>query len=241
MKLRHKFFIVLALFSSVPLLVLLFGQQILAVLYLLPLSVLGVLLVFAGKAHPNDLPGQHLIQVIQGAAVVTIGLNVIALWQQEARDPKRTAPHLPRPPFRQTWQEFKRHGNAARLLVAVGLGTAGFSMQDILLEPYGGEILGLPSWTAGTIPVVEDDEMVLFHVVATCVQVVEGDGPVAEREGISIDEARARRAATIPARRYGTIGEFGAACAFLCSAHAGFIVGERDGFKFCQQGVTLLQ
>ncbi|MEM1064226.1 MAG: SDR family oxidoreductase [Pseudomonadota bacterium] len=52
------------------------------------------------------------------------------------------------------------------------------------------------------------------------------DGPVAEREGITIDEARARRAATIPTRRYGTIEEFGAACAFLCSAHAGFIVGQ---------------
>ena len=52
------------------------------------------------------------------------------------------------------------------------------------------------------------------------------DGPVAEREGISIDEARARRAGTIPARRYGTIEEFGATCAFLCSQHAGFIVAQ---------------
>lgn len=52
------------------------------------------------------------------------------------------------------------------------------------------------------------------------------DGPVAEREGISIEEARARRAATIPVQRYGTIEEFGAACAFLCSQHAGFIVGQ---------------
>ncbi len=52
------------------------------------------------------------------------------------------------------------------------------------------------------------------------------DGPVAEREGISIDEARARREATIPARRYGTSEEFGATCAFLCSQHAGFIVGQ---------------
>ena len=52
------------------------------------------------------------------------------------------------------------------------------------------------------------------------------DGPVAEKEGISIDEARARRAAGIPTRRYGTIEEFGAACAFLCSVHAGFIVGQ---------------
>lgn len=52
---------------------------------------------------------------------------------------------------------------------------------ETFIVPYEGEIYGLPSWTAGTIPVVEDDEMVLFHVVANCVQVVEGDGPVAER------------------------------------------------------------
>ncbi|MFN6980238.1 MAG: SDR family NAD(P)-dependent oxidoreductase, partial [Gemmobacter sp.] len=43
------------------------------------------------------------------------------------------------------------------------------------------------------------------------------DGPVAQAEGITLAEAQARRAATIPARRYGTAAEFGAACAFLCS------------------------
>ncbi|MDP2738411.1 MAG: SDR family oxidoreductase [Pseudorhodobacter sp.] len=48
----------------------------------------------------------------------------------------------------------------------------------------------------------------------------------AARAGISIDEARARRAAGIPAGRYGTPAEFGAACAFLCSVHAGFMVGQ---------------
>ncbi|SLN11713.1 SDR family oxidoreductase [Ruegeria meonggei] len=52
------------------------------------------------------------------------------------------------------------------------------------------------------------------------------DGGVAAQKGVSIDEARAERAATIPARRYGTRDEFGAACAFLCSQHAGFIVGQ---------------
>lgn len=52
------------------------------------------------------------------------------------------------------------------------------------------------------------------------------DEAVASAEGITIDEARARRAATIPARRYGTPQEFGAMCAFLCSVHAGFIVGQ---------------
>ncbi|MGR3540695.1 MAG: SDR family oxidoreductase [Hasllibacter sp.] len=52
------------------------------------------------------------------------------------------------------------------------------------------------------------------------------DRGVTEAEGISMDEARARRAATIPARRYGTAAEFGAMCAFLCSVHAGFVVGQ---------------
>ncbi|MBK5926857.1 SDR family oxidoreductase [Rhodobaculum claviforme] len=52
------------------------------------------------------------------------------------------------------------------------------------------------------------------------------DGAVVRAQGITLEEARARRAATIPAGRYGTAEEFGAACAFLCSAHAGFIVGQ---------------
>ncbi|WP_171168660.1 SDR family oxidoreductase [Ruegeria sp. HKCCA0370] len=52
------------------------------------------------------------------------------------------------------------------------------------------------------------------------------DSGVAAQLGISIDEARANRAATIPVRRYGSRQEFGATCAFLCSQHAGFIVGQ---------------
>ena len=52
------------------------------------------------------------------------------------------------------------------------------------------------------------------------------DTGVAEKEGITLEEARRRREATIPAGRYGTAEEFGAACAFLCSQHAGFIVGQ---------------
>lgn len=52
------------------------------------------------------------------------------------------------------------------------------------------------------------------------------DRGVSEAQGISMDEAKARRCASIPAGRYGTAQEFGAACAFLCSQHAGFIVGQ---------------
>jgi len=52
------------------------------------------------------------------------------------------------------------------------------------------------------------------------------DKGVSDAQGISMDEAAAQRMATIPARRYGTSAEFGATCAFLCSQHAGFIVGQ---------------
>ena len=85
----------------------------------------------------------RLIQVIQGAALLTMVLNSAALWKQEARDPARTAAGAPRPDFTDCWQQFIRRGRARRFLLAVGLGTAAFSMQDIVLEPYGGEVLGL--------------------------------------------------------------------------------------------------
>ena len=52
------------------------------------------------------------------------------------------------------------------------------------------------------------------------------DGGVAKAQGISVEDAKAQRCATIPAGRYGTRQEFGATCAFLCSRHAGFMVGQ---------------
>ena len=57
----------------------------------------------------------------------------------------------------------------------------------------------------------------------------------AERRGISLDQVRAERTAAVPARRFGDPNEFGAACAFLCSARAGYITGQNlliDGGAF---------
>jgi BCD family chlorophyll transporter-like MFS transporter len=90
-----------------------------------------------------DFGQVKLIQVIQGAAVATMLLNIVALWKQEARNPKATDPARPTPSFKESWREFRLGGRSSRVLVALGLGTAAFSMQDILLEPYGGEILSL--------------------------------------------------------------------------------------------------
>ncbi len=85
----------------------------------------------------------RLIKVVQGAAAVTGILNLIALWKQEPRRPAATAANVPRPKFNATWRDFIAQKGARRFLVALGLGTAAFNMQDIILEPYGGEILGL--------------------------------------------------------------------------------------------------
>jgi len=48
----------------------------------------------------------------------------------------------------------------------------------------------------------------------------------AEASGKPLAEVMAQRAAQNPARRFGSADEFGATCAFLCSAHAGFITGQ---------------
>jgi 3-oxoacyl-[acyl-carrier protein] reductase len=57
----------------------------------------------------------------------------------------------------------------------------------------------------------------------------------ARNRGVSVDQAKAERMATVPAKRFGTRDEFGAACAFLCSAQAGYITGQNlliDGGAF---------
>ncbi len=85
----------------------------------------------------------RLVQVIQGAALLTVWLNLVALWKQEARAPDRTKADPDAPTFKDLWNGFVRDGRNARLLTAIGIGAAGFAMQDALLEPYGGEVLGL--------------------------------------------------------------------------------------------------
>lgn len=85
----------------------------------------------------------RLIQVIQGVAVTQLLLNIVALWKQEPRNPALTAANRVPAVFQDSWAKFRRSGGSVRVLVAVALGTAAFSMQDILLEPYGAEILRL--------------------------------------------------------------------------------------------------
>jgi len=91
----------------------------------------------------GDYSPGRLIQVIQGAAVLTIVLNVTAMWKQEARDRNRKRSAIPDPSFMDSWRTFSQGPAALRRLAVVGLGTMAFTMEDVLLEPYGGEVLGL--------------------------------------------------------------------------------------------------
>ncbi len=91
----------------------------------------------------SDFSGLRLIQVIQGTAALTMALNLIALWKQEARNTALTSPDVKSISFADAWRVFAADPRVMRLLVAVGLGSAAFSMQDVLLEPYGGVVLGL--------------------------------------------------------------------------------------------------
>lgn len=93
----------------------------------------------------SDFSQLRLIQVVQGSAALTLVLNLVAVWKQEARDPSRTArTEEDEPGFRESFRMLRRTGPWDRRLLGVAFGTAGFAMQDVLLEPYGGQVLDLP-------------------------------------------------------------------------------------------------
>jgi BCD family chlorophyll transporter-like MFS transporter len=108
----------------------------------------------------QDFSPTRLVGVVQGSAVLTMVLNLIALWKQEPRRPSETIPGTPVPSFSEAWRTFTADRSTRRLLIAVGLGTAAFGMQDVLLEPYGAQVLAMSVgettrltalWAAGTL------------------------------------------------------------------------------------------
>ncbi|WP_297340650.1 SDR family oxidoreductase [Pseudophaeobacter sp.] len=88
---------------------------------------------------------------------------------------------------------------------------------------------GLTGYVAGTARQVAGSGVCINNLlpgIHATDRAVSLDSGVSAQQGITMEEAKAQRAATIPAGRYGSRGEFGATCAFLCSQHAGFIVGQ---------------
>ncbi|MEL7345929.1 MAG: MFS transporter, partial [Pseudomonadota bacterium] len=117
--------------------------RVVALLYVMFLIGMGVSAIVVG-ALLRDFSDLRLVQVVQGVALVTILLNLVALWKQErVRPMSKEERAAPRPTFRDAWADYASGGDAGRLLVVVFMGTMAFNMQDVLLEPYGGEVLGL--------------------------------------------------------------------------------------------------
>ncbi|TMM50552.1 PucC family protein [Sulfitobacter sabulilitoris] len=117
--------------------------RVVAMLYVMFLIGMGLSALIIGWLL-RDFTALGLIRVVQGTAVATIALNLIALWKQESVRPMtREERAAPRPRFSDAWRDFTAGGQAGRLLACVFVGTMAFNMQDVLLEPYGGEILGL--------------------------------------------------------------------------------------------------
>lgn len=116
--------------------------RVVALLYVMLLAGMMVAAFTIGNLLV-DFTATKLIQVIQGAAALTMGLNIIALWKQEARNRQITMSDEDRPGFSEIWASFTSQPHTKRLLLAIGFGAMAFAMQDALLEPYGGQILGL--------------------------------------------------------------------------------------------------
>jgi len=88
---------------------------------------------------------------------------------------------------------------------------------------------GLTGYVAGTSRQVAGSGVTINNLlpgIHATDRAVSLDGGVAKAQGITPEEAKIQRCKSIPAGRYGTADEFGATCAFLCSTHAAFIVGQ---------------
>ncbi len=118
--------------------------KVVGLMYVMLLLGMVVSALIYGALLESYSPGR-LVQVIQGSAVVTVAINFFAIWKQEARDRVRAREMevAPRIQFRQAWSDLVARQGMLPLLVIIGLGTFGFGMADVLLEPYGAQALGL--------------------------------------------------------------------------------------------------
>lgn len=119
------------------------------------LGVLWIMLVL-GTIVSSILMGQllvqyshfRLIQVMQGSAVVFVALTFVAMYNQERLKPNGELLDVAEPvQVRQTLGQSLRLLAAQRplrnLFIVLFLATLGFATHDVLLEPYGGQVLGM--------------------------------------------------------------------------------------------------
>jgi len=97
------------------------------------------------------------------------------------------------------------------------------------LDLSSGARAGLTAFVAGIARTVADRNVTINAIMPGSFdtdRLRSGFERTAKTEGIDVAAARQRAQARIPTRRLGSPEEFGALCAFLCSAQAGYITGQ---------------
>ncbi len=106
------------------------------------------------------------------------------------------------------------------------------------LDLSSGARAGLTAFLAGVARTVADKNVTINNMLPGAFDTDRLRGVLsktAEQKGKSVTQVAADRINSIPAKRFGDPAEFGAACAFLCSAHAGYSTGQNlliDGGTF---------
>ena len=116
--------------------------RVVGLMYVMFLLGMGLSALTYGAALETFTPGR-LVQVIQSAALAVLVLNSLSLWKQEPRGRRSGKPQPSEPSFRDALTQLLSTGARSRHLVVVAMGTMAFSMADIVLEPFGGQIMGL--------------------------------------------------------------------------------------------------
>ena len=97
------------------------------------------------------------------------------------------------------------------------------------LDLSSGARAGLTAFLAGVARSVAQHNVTINHILPGYIDTDRLRGGLAynsQQNNISVEEAAANQAGEVPAKRFGNPEEFGEACAFLCSAQAGYITGQ---------------
>jgi len=117
----------------------------------------------------------------------------------------------------------KRFGRIVNITsVSVKMPMAGLDLSS-------GARAGLTAFLAGVARGVAEHNVTINNIMPGYFDTKRlrgGFAASARRAGVAEDSVAAEWAASVPAKRFGTPDELGKACAFLCSAHAGYITGQ---------------
>jgi 3-oxoacyl-[acyl-carrier protein] reductase len=111
----------------------------------------------------------------------------------------------------------------------VNITSVGVKMPIDGLDLSSGARAGLTAFVAGVARSVADKNVTINNLLPGYFdtdRLRAGFAASAQRTGAGADQIAAQWEASVPAKRFGLVSELGHMCAFLCSAHAGYVTGQ---------------